>query len=239
VTYPQKERNVKFVDLSCEIYHKMPRLLNHPAIIITTFSTHDEMREADGYRFSSATMSLALGDHAGTHVDAPVHFDARPGATSIDQVPLEDFFLDAICLDLSHKPLRSDISIDDLEKAETAAGVMIQANDMVLLHMDFYRRCYGKDGYLTDFPGLTKESATWLGRKKIKMFGVEAVSPGRPGRNNFEVHHVCRDMRFTHVEGLMNMEKLIGKGRFKFIGFPLKIKGGTGSPIRAVAMLDE
>ena len=46
-------------------------------------------------------------------------------------------------------------------------------------------------------------------------------------------------MRFTHVEGLVNMEKLIGKGRFKFIGFPLKIKGGTGSPIRAVAMLDE
>jgi kynurenine formamidase len=46
-------------------------------------------------------------------------------------------------------------------------------------------------------------------------------------------------MGFTHVEGLRNLEKLIGKGRFKFIGFPLKIKGGTGSPIRAVAMLDE
>jgi kynurenine formamidase len=46
-------------------------------------------------------------------------------------------------------------------------------------------------------------------------------------------------MGFTHVEGLTNLEKLIGKGRFKFIGFPLKIKGGTGSPIRAVAMLDE
>lgn len=230
---------MKFIDLSLEIYHKMPRLLNHPSIIIATFSTHDEMREADGYKFSSATMSLALGDHAGTHVDAPLHFDARLGAASIDQLPLEDFFLDAICLNLSHKPLRSDISIDDLEKAETAAGATIQTNDMVLLHMDFYRRCYGKDGYLTDFPGLTKESATWLGHKKIKMFGVEAVSPGRPGRNNFEVHHVCRDMRFTHVEGLVNMEKLIGKGRFKFIGFPLKIKGGTGSPIRAVAMLDE
>ena len=63
--------------------------------------------------------------------------------------------------------------------------------------MDFYRRCYGKDGYLTDFPGLTKESATWLGSQGIGMFGVEAVSPGRPGRNNFEVHHVCRDLGFT------------------------------------------
>jgi kynurenine formamidase len=108
---------------------------------------------------------------------------------------------------------------------------------MVLLHMDFHRRCYGTEGYLTDFPGLTKESASWLGRKKIKMFGVEGVSPGRPGRNNFEVHHVCRDMGFTHVEGLVGMQQLVGKGRFKFIGFPLKIRGGTGSPIRAVAML--
>jgi kynurenine formamidase len=230
---------VKFVDLSREIYHKMPRLLNHPSIIITAFSTHDEVREADGYKFSSATMALAMGDHAGTHVDAPHHFDARPGAKTIDQVPLENFFLDAVCLDLSHKPLKSDISIDDLQKAERAAGVEIGKRDMVLLHMDFFRRCYGTDGYLTDFPGLTKESATWLGSKGIAMFGVEAVSPGRPGRNNFEVHHVCRDLGFTHVEGLVNMEKLVGKGRFKFIGFPLKIKGGTGSPIRAVAMLEE
>jgi kynurenine formamidase len=70
------------------------------------------------------------------------------------------------------------------------------------------------------------------------MFGVEAVSPGRPGRNNFEVHHICRDLNFTHMEGLCNLDKLVGKGRFRFIGFPLKIKGGTGSPIRAVALLD-
>jgi kynurenine formamidase len=230
---------VKFVDLSREIHHKMARLPNHPAIIITTFGTHDEVREADGYKFSSATMSLALGDHAGTHVDAPCHFDARPGAASIDQVPLENYFLDAVCLDLAHKPLKSDISIADLEQAEAAAGVRIQKNDMVLLHMDFFRRCHGTDGYLTDFPGLTKDSATWLGNKGIAMFGVEAVSPGRPGRNNFEVHHVCRDLGFTHVEGLVNLDQLVGKGRFKFIGFPLKIRGGTGSPIRAVAMLDE
>lgn len=230
---------MKLVDLSREIHHKMARLPNHPAVIITTFGTHDEVREADGYKFSSATMSLALGDHAGTHVDAPCHFDARPGAASIDQVPLENYFLDAVCLDLSHKPLKSDISIGDLERAEAAAGVTIQKNDMVLLHMDFFRRCHGTDGYLTDFPGLTKDSATWLGRKGIAMFGVEAVSPGRPGRNNFEVHHVCRDLGFTHVEGLVNLDRLVGKGRFKFIGFPLKIRGGTGSPIRAVAMLDE
>lgn len=227
------------IDLSRDIHHKMARLPNHPMVIIAPFTTHEEKRVADGYTFSSAVTSLNMGDHSGTHVDAPVHFDEKPGARSIDEMPLEDFFTEAVCLDLSHKPLRSDISIEDLQQAETVAGVEIRAGDTVLLHMDFYRRTYGTEAYISDFPGLTKDSATWLGQRRIKMFGVEAASPGRPGRSNFEVHHVCRDMGFTHMEGLVNLEKLVGRGRFRFIGFPLKIKGGTGSPIRAVAWLQD
>jgi kynurenine formamidase len=226
------------IDLSRTIEHKMPAFPTHPQVIVTKFGTHDEVREADGYKFSSATMAIVMGDHAGTHVDAPCHFNADPSAPSIDQMPLENFFTEAVCLDLSHKPFKSDISIEDLEKAEKTAGVTIKPKDTVLLHMDFYRRAYGTPGFMTDFPGLTKESATWLGNKGIGMFGVEAVSPGRPGRNNFEVHHVCRDLGFTHMEGLCNLEKLVGKGRFRFIGFPIKIKGGTGGPIRAVAWLN-
>jgi kynurenine formamidase len=229
---------MQLIDLSREIHHMMQRLPNHPSVIVTSYSTHDETREDEGVTFSTATLALALGDHAGTHVDAPAHFDARPGAKTIDQMPLENFFTDAVCLDLSHKPLKSDISVEDLEEAVRAAGVEIKPRDTVLLHMDFHRRCHGTPAYLTNFSGLTKESAQWLGDKGILMFGVEAVSPGRPGRNNFEVHNLCRDMGFTHMEGLCNLEKLVGKGRFRFIGFPLKIRGGTAGPIRAVAWLD-
>lgn len=229
---------MQLIDLSRDIHHMMQRLPNHPSVIVTTYSTHDEIREAEGVTFSSATLALALGDHAGTHVDAPAHFDASPGANTIDRMPLENFFTEAVCLDLSHKPLKSDVSIEDLEQAERAAGVEIKPRDTVLLHMDFHRRCHGTTGYLTDFPGLTAESAKWLGDKGILMFGVEAVSPGRPGRHNFEVHNLCRDMGFTHMEGLCNLDKLVGKGRFRFIGFPLKIRGGTAGPIRAVAWLE-
>jgi kynurenine formamidase len=226
------------IDLSRDIEHRMAGFPTHPPVIVTTYGTHDEVRTVDGYKFSSATLALVLGDHAGTHVDAPCHFDADPDALTIDKMPLETFFTEAVCLDLSHKPLKSDISIEDLEKAEKAAGISIKPKDTVLLHMDFFRRAHGTPGYLTDFPGLTRESATWLGNKGIGMFGVEAVSPGRPGRINFEVHHVCRDLGFTHMEGLVNLDKLVGKGRFRFIGFPIKIKGGTAAPIRAVAWLD-
>jgi kynurenine formamidase len=230
---------MKLIDLSREIHHRMAGFATHAPVIITAYGTHDEVREADGYKFSSATLALAMGDHAGTHVDAPKHFDASPNAMTIDEMPLETFFTEAVCLDLSHKPLRSEISVEDLQLAERAAGVTIKPKDTVLLHMDFFRRCHGTPGYVTDFPGLTKDSATWLGKKGIGMFGVEAISPGRPGRANFEVHHVCRDLGFTHMEGLVNLDQLVGKGRFRFIGFPLKIKGGTASPIRAVAVLDD
>ena len=131
------------IDLSRDIEHKMAVLPNHPQVIVAPFSTHDEVRVADGYGFSSATMALVLGDHAGTHVDAPKHFNADPNAKSIDQMPLENFFTEAVCLDLSHKPLKSDISIEDLEEAERAAGVTIKPKDTVLLHMDFFRRTHG------------------------------------------------------------------------------------------------
>src|SRR4026207_2560620 len=169
---------MQLIDLSREIYHKMPRILTHPPIIITPFGTHQEMREADGYKFSSATLSIAMGDHAGTHVDAPVHFDATPGARSIDEMPLENYFTEAVCLDLSHKPLKSDISIEDMEKAIEAAGVEIKPKDTVLLHMDFYRRTHGTPAFITDFPGLTKESATWLGRKGPRPAGGGGGGPG-------------------------------------------------------------
>ncbi len=102
------------IDLSRDIEHKMQVLPNHPQVIITGFATHEEVRVAEGYGFSSATMALVMGDHAGTHVDAPRHFNADPKALSIDQMPLESFFTEAVCLDLSHKPLTSDISIEDL-----------------------------------------------------------------------------------------------------------------------------
>jgi len=230
---------MQLIDLSGEIFHKCPTLPNHPPVTIVDYQTHDTIREAEGVKFSCASKFITLGEHTASHVDAPVHFDARAGAMSIDQVPLENFYTEAVCLDLSHKPLKSDISTGDLEKAVEKAGVDIRSGDTVLLHMAHHQRTFGTPAFLTDFPGLVKESAEWLGRKGIVAFGVEAVSPGRPGKHNFEVHLVCRDMGFTHYEGLTNLDKVVGKGRFRFIAFPLKIRGGTGSPVRAVAVIND
>lgn len=230
---------MRLIDLSRELYHRTPTHPSHPPVVLTDWNTHDEIKQDAEVTFTSRSMVISMGDHAGTHVDAPAHFDARPTALSIDQVPLENFYTEAVCLDLSHVPLKSDVLVEDLEQAEQRARVTIQPRDTVFLYMAVYERLFGTPAYVTDFPGLTKESAEWLGRKGIVSFGVEAVSPGRPGRNNFLVHLVCRDLGFTHMESLCSLDKLVGKGRFRFIGFPLKIKGGSGSPIRAVAVLDD
>ena len=230
---------MRLIDLSGEIYQKCPTLPNHPPVTFSAYQTHDTVRESGGVQFSCASSFLTLGEHTASHVDAPCHFDERETALSVDEMPLDQFYRPSLCLDLSHIPLRSDISIADLQEAEAKTGETINKGDIILLYMAHYDRTFGSPEFLTDFPGLTKESATWLGEKGITSFGVEAVSPGRPGKNNFEVHLVCRNMGFTHMEGLANLHQVVGLGHFQFAGFPLKIRGGTGSPIRAVAIIDE
>lgn len=70
------------------------------------------------------------------------------------------------------------------------------------------------------------------------MFGVEAISPAPEGEPNFLAHMACAERGITHMECLAHLDELIGRGRFRFIGFPLKIRGGTASPIRTAAVFE-
>ena len=153
---------MEFVDLSREIYHRTQTHPSHPPVVMTVWNDHSEKKVAGKTTFSSKAMSLAMSDHAGTHVDAPVHFDPRPGAASIDQVPLEKFYTQGICLDLSHVPLKHAIEVAEMEAALAASGQEIRPGDTVLIHMGVNARLLGKPGYLHDFPGLALESVHWL-----------------------------------------------------------------------------
>lgn len=228
----------EFVDLSREIFHRTQTHPSHPPVVMTVWNDHSEKKVAGNTVFTSKALSIAMSDHAGTHVDAPVHFDPRPGARSIDQVPLESFYTEAICLDLSHVPLRHAITVAEMEAALAASGQHIKPRDTVLIWMATNERLLGKPGYLHDFPGLSLPAVHWLADQGIGMFGVEAISPAPEGEPNFQAHMACAERGITHMECLANLDKLIGRGRFRFIGFPLKIRGGTASPIRAVAMFE-
>ncbi len=229
---------VEIVDLSQEIFAGMPVFPGLPEVEITIHVSHEEWDGiTDSDIVSPAVNRLAMGEHTGTHVDAINHMARQYRGQSIDTMPLTMFYTEGICLDLSHKNLRELIEPADLEVSLSRAGLDIKPGDTVLLYTDHYRRSFGT-GDWDNGPGLSVDAARWLGQQKIAAFGVETMSPGVRHVSNQGVHFVCGELGFTHYENMINLHRLIGRGRFRFIGLPLKIRGGTGSPVRAVAVFE-
>jgi kynurenine formamidase len=229
---------VEIIDLSQEIYSGMPVFPGLPQVTIHTHVSHEEWDGiTDSEIVSPAVNRLEMGEHTGTHVDAINHMARQHRGKSIDSMPLTMFYTEGICLDLSGKGLRELIEPADLGSALLAAGVEIKQGDTVLLYIDHYRRAFGTDDWQNG-PGISVAAARWLGEQKIAAFGVETASPGVRHVSNREVHHICGELGFTHYENMINLHLLIGRGRFRFIGLPLKIRGGTGSPVRAVAVFE-
>ena len=102
---------MRLVDLSRELYHRTPAHPSHPPVVMTVWNDHDEIKRAGNTTFTSKALYLSLSDHAGSHVDAPCHFNPAPDAASIDHVPLEDFYTEAVCLDLSQVALKHQITV--------------------------------------------------------------------------------------------------------------------------------
>jgi kynurenine formamidase len=229
---------LEIIDLSQEIFTGMPVFPGLPEVHITMHVSHEEWDGiSDSEIVSPAVNRLELGEHTGTHVDALNHMARQYREQSIDTMPLTMFYTEGICLDLSHKGLRSLIEVVDLEQALLEAELDIQPGDTVLIYTDHYRRTFGTDNWY-DGPGISAEAARWLGQHKIAAFGVETMAPGVRHISNREVHHICGELGFTHYENMINLHQLIGRGRFRFIGLPLRIRGGTGSPVRAVAVFE-
>lgn len=229
----------EIIDLSQEIYAGMPLFPGMPGVEITVHASHEQWEGiTDSDVVSPAVNRLSLGEHTGTHVDAINHMARQYRGQSIETMPLTLFYTEGICLDLSHKGLRELIEPIDLERALFTAGLEIKPGDTLLLYTDHYRRAFGTAEW-DNGPGISGDAARWLGRQKIAAFGVETMSPGVHKVSNQEVHHICGELGFTHYENLINLHLLVGRGRFRFIGLPLKIRGGTGSPVRAIAVFEK
>jgi kynurenine formamidase len=227
---------IEIVDLSQEIFSGMPVFPGLPEVNITLHASHEQWEGiTDSDVVSPAVNRLELGEHSGTHVDAINHMARQYRGQSIDTMPLAMFYTEGICLDLSHKGLRELIEPADLESALARTGLEIKPGDTVLLYTDHYRRAFGTADWQHG-PGVSVDATRWLGQQKIAAFGVETPAPGVRHVSNKEVHHICGELGFTHYENLINLYQLIGRGRFRFIGLPLKIRGGTGSPVRAIAV---
>lgn len=205
---------------------------------MSVHNTHEEWDNIENPTTKTpAVYKLELGEHTGTLVDAINHMAAKHEGKSIDTMPLSMFYTEGICLDFSHKNLQELITSNDIKNALSKDNLTIKKGDTVLLYTNHYRKHFNTENW-SKGPGITAECARWLGEQKIAAFGVETMSPGIPKISNKEVHHICGELNFTHYENMINLHKLINKGRFRFIGLPLKIRGGTGSPVRAVAIFE-
>ena len=228
----------QMIDLTLTLSDNMPahKLFQRP--IVGAHMTHERSAAlglgVPGDPMTFATTFISTLDHISTHVDAFYH--VNPKGLSVDKMPLDMFMGKAVCLDLQHIPDLGDVDVKDLEQAEQKAGVKI-GEHIVLMCSGLHKRLYPDVKVVWSNWGLTAEATHWLADRGSKLHGVEGPSTDKPSHSLFPSHRVCRDRGITHYEWLVNLEELLGKGEFMFYGPPLRIDNGSGSPVRAWAVL--
>jgi kynurenine formamidase len=201
-----------------------------------------------GYYYSA--YRYAAAEHGGTHIDAPVHF-AR-GHNTVDEIPLEQLMGPGIVIDVSSKcATNADylISENDFRDWERQHG-RIPADSIVLLRTGFGKYYPDRKRYLgteargagavasLHFPGLDPQAARWLtANRRIKAIGLDTASIDYGQSKLFESHRTLFAQNIPAFENVANLDRLPAKG-FSIIALPMKIKGGSGGPLRIIALID-
>jgi kynurenine formamidase len=200
-----------------------------------------------GYYY--AANNFFTSEHGGTHIDAPVHF-AR-GHQSVDQIPLDRLMGHAVVVDVTGR-VENDadyqVTQDDLLAWEQAND-SLPAGAIVLVRTGFSRRWPDPTRYLGTaergeegaaklrFPGLHPDAARWLiANRPIKAIGIDTASIDYGQSKLFESHRLLYAEDIPAFENLTGLERLPPKGAF-VVALPMKIAGGSGAPLRAVAIV--
>ena len=214
-------------DLSHKMENDQPRFATHTQYFRMMWSRLEEGG-------NSAHAQIIMGEHSGTHVDAPSHFFR--GRKTIDQLPLESFVGSGRCIDVRHVGPGEAVLEEDITRFESASG-SICAGEIVLF-------CFGFDalwgpgslgkGYSSAWPGVSGEVARLLVQRSVRAVGTDAISIDASGSLNSPAHHALLAEDVPIYENLTGLSRLLGRS-FKFCGVPLLIGEGTGSPVRAWA----
>lgn len=182
---------------------------------------------------------IVTSNHAATHVDALAHFDPRPDAMRIADMPLETFCGEAICVDVREYPAGHEVTVAELEGALARAGLDVRHGDILLFCTDHYNRTAGTPAFLDGFSGVAAECVHWMADHGVKIFGVETISPDLVYQTDaYTNHRACAERGLTHYENLNNLKEVVNR-RFDFYGFPLRLEPAAGSPVRAVGILED
>lgn len=189
--------------------------------------------------------TLLVSEHGPTHIDALCHIDPTR-EESIDKMSLDWFYGDAIGIDVSSVTSDEFITVDDIEQSLLEHDLEIEEGDTITLYTGHRKRHYSVDdhekrySYQYEYTGLTGEAATWLADRGIKNIGIDAPSIDHGTASEtaeFPAHDVCAEREMINIENMANLDEVVGK-RFTLCAFPLKLRDGTGSPIRPVGIIE-
>lgn len=200
-----------------------------------------------GYYYSAYNFSGA--EHGGTHIDSPIHF--AEGKKTVEKIELKDLIGEGVKIDVSAKAATDrdyEITVDDIRTWETANG-KIPEWSIILFQTGFGSKWPDKKSYLgTDqrgpeavkdlhFPGLHPDASKWLiENRKFKAVGIDTASIDRGQSTTFGSHVTLMTRDIPAFENVANLDKLPTKN-FHIIALPMKIKGGSGGPLRIAAFL--
>lgn len=229
--------SLKVIDLSQEIFQGMSVFPMHQPTFIMTNMTHEEnMKNTGSKTLGFSARNLLISEHGGTHCDAV--WEYKPSGDTIENMPLEYFFGSAICIDLSHIKPNRYIEVEDIKEAVRKSGQEINKGDIVLMYTGHYDRNFGTEKWQTEYSGLSYEAATYIAQCGVVNIGVDAPAIDHPDDLDFSGHLVCGEYDITNTENLCNLDKVVNS-RFLYFGLPLKIRAGSGSPIRAIALIEK
>ena len=248
-------------DLAQPYYVGMPHHPNHPPFLFGLNKKHGDYVASNGA--SSASEGLTLGGHVGTHIDALCHFSC--GGRLHGGVPAEDLqsyggglqrysidtvapiFRRGVLLDaaahLGVEALAPDFEItpQHLEAMESAQGVRVEAGDVVVLRTGWARFWDDAHRFISQVhgPGPAAAGARWLSSRGIFAAGSDTVAFERVPDSQMPVHVHLLVESGIHIIECLNLERLAAERRytFAFLAAPLKIQGGTGSPIRPLGLV--
>ena len=198
-----------------------------------------------GYFYSSFAFSSP--EHGGTHLDAPIHFSEK--GNTADRIPLTQLIGQAVVIDVSAKAAANRdyrLTVDDVRQFERAHGA-IKPGTIVLLRTGWSTRWPNKNAYLGDdtpgrttnlhFPSFGADAARLLvNDRKIGALGIDAASIDYGPSTDFMVHRVVNGANIPAFENLTKLDQLPATGA-TLIALPMMIEGGSGGPLRAVALI--
>lgn len=212
---------MQIIDLTHTFENGMPAYPGEEPPRLEKIYTYDK----DGFQ----VIRLTTLTHSGTHLDMPSHFYHE--SATVDKENLSRFAGKGILIDCRGYGKRSNIPLQHIALYENELNLAAFA--IIWTGWDQY---WGTPGYFADFPVLEKEALQYLAGLNLKGLGFDCASVDPVDSSDFPNHQIILRKNMVMIENLTNLEKLNDQ-EFIFAAFPLKIKDGDGSPVRAVGII--